>query len=123
MTLVNRIDTIFVPATDSAAAAAWYQRLFDMERLFVSAGYIGLRFSGQGRGETALTLYPAATIDRDAHYAFNFSTDDPEKLHETLTAEGVEVTDIKAHGPLKYFDFRDISGNWVNVCHLQGQGD
>ncbi len=122
MTLVNRIDTIFVPATDSETAAEWYQRLFDMERLFESAGYIGLRFAGERRGETALTLYPVEVVDRDAHYAFNFSTDDPEKLHETLTAEGVEVTDIKTSGPLKYFDFRDISGNWVNACHVPGQG-
>ncbi|QKV17693.1 VOC family protein [Oricola thermophila] len=122
MTLVNRIDTVFVPARDTAQAADWYCRMFSMSRIFESAGYVGLRFDGEGRGETALTLYPAERIDRDAHYAFNFSTDDPEALRDALLAEGVEATEIRASGPLRHFDFRDISGNWVNVCHLPAGG-
>ena len=116
MAHVSRIDTIFVPARDTREAANWYMRLFDMYEVFESAGYIGLRFAGDGRGETALTLYPAASIDRDAHYAFNFATPDAAALHAVLGGEGLEVTPVKTAGPVRYFDFRDISGNWVNVC-------
>jgi len=122
MATVNRIDTIFVPALDTGRAAAWYKRLFEMEEIFRSAGYVGLRFAGTGRGETALTLYPAEEVDRDRHYAFNFSTDDADALRATLAAEGVEVTDVKSAGPIRYFDFRDISGNWVDVCEAGGAG-
>lgn len=116
MALVTRVDTIFVPALDTEAAAKWYQRLFGMGQIFESAGYIGLRFEGEGRGETAITLYPAETIDQKAHYAFNFATADAEALHKALSEDGREVTEIQTSGPIRYFDFRDFSGNWVNVC-------
>ena len=116
MAPVSRIDTIFVPATDTRLAADWYMRLFEMKEIFESAGYIGLRFDGDGRGETAITLYPACKIDRDAHYAFNFATGDADALHALLTSEGLEVTPIQSVGAIRYFDFRDVLGNWVNVC-------
>lgn len=120
MPLVTRIDTIFVPAIDTAAAADWYARLFGMERIFESAGYIGLRFAAGA--ETALTLFPAQEIDRDAHYRFNFHTDDPQALHDRLTAAGVAATPIEAAGPVVHFEFRDVSGNRVNICHVAGGG-
>ncbi|WP_084396215.1 VOC family protein [Henriciella aquimarina] len=116
MPLVRRIDTIFVPAPDTRQAARWYARLFGMTKVFESDGYIGLRFEEEDRGETAITLYPTEEIDREAHYAFNFATDNANALHEQLTEDGREVTAIEISGRMRYFDFRDISGNWVNVC-------
>ena len=71
------------------------------------------------RKTAALTLVRAARIERDAHPAFNFFAPDPEALHAALTADGVEATPIKSGGGMRYFDFRDISGNWVNVCHFE----
>lgn len=119
MALVSRIDTIFVPAGDTALAAAWYMRLFGMVRIFESAGYIGLRFPDAGKDAAALTLYPAAA-DRDDHYRFNLFSPEPLRLHAVLTAEGVETTPLRSAGPILYFEFRDLSGNWVNICAQAG---
>lgn len=113
MALIDRIDTVFVPAIDTSTAAAWYGRMFGMTPIFESAGYIGLRLPG---GEAALTLYPAPSIDRDGHYRFNFYSSDPEGLRQAIVTEGLEATPIKDAGPIRYFDFRDVSGNWINIC-------
>jgi catechol 2,3-dioxygenase-like lactoylglutathione lyase family enzyme len=120
MALVSRVDTVFVPAPDPARAAAWYRRLFSLETIFEETDYVALRFPGPGpRGATALTLVRAAEIDRSSHAAFNFFAPDPALLHTTLSAEAIEITPIAHAGAMTYFDFRDISGNWVNVCHFE----
>lgn len=117
--LVSRIDTIFVPALDPAAAAGWYRRLFALETVFEEPDYVALRFPSAGpRGGTALTLVKAEAIDRAAHPAFNFFAADPEQLHAAVTAAGSEATPIESSGGMRHFNFRDVSGNWINVCHF-----
>lgn len=119
MALVSRIDTIFVPALIPAAAADWYRRLFGLETVFEEEDYVALRFPGEApRDRTALTLVRAEAIDREAHPAFNFFTSDPDTLHAALTAAGSEATAIEHSGGMRHFSFRDVSGNWVNVCHF-----
>lgn len=121
MTLVSRIDTIFVPALDPLVAAGWYRRMFALETVFEETDYVALRFPSTGpRSGTALTLRRAETIDRDAPPAFNFFTSDPDRLHAAMSAEGLETTPLQNSGGMRHFDFRDISGNWVNVCHFGG---
>jgi hypothetical protein len=117
--LVSRIDTIFVPALDPVAAANWYRRLFALETVFEEPDYVALRFPGDGPRDTAaLTLRRTEAIDREAHPAFNFFAADPERLHAAVTAEGSEATPIESSGGMRHFNFRDISGNWINVCHF-----
>lgn len=119
MSLVSRIDTIFVPALDPAGAADWYRRLFALETVFEEPDYIALRFPGETpRDRTALTLVKAETIDREAHPAFNFFAPDPEQLRASLVAAGSEATPIEQSGGMRHFSFRDVSGNWINVCHF-----
>jgi catechol 2,3-dioxygenase-like lactoylglutathione lyase family enzyme len=117
---ILRIDTIFVPAIDTAAAAAWYARVFDMVEVFRSGEYIGLRVTGAPRNSTALTLNPVERIDPAAQVAFNFYTQDPEALRERLLAESAEVTPITDEEGMRWFDFVDFSGNRVNICHFAG---
>jgi catechol 2,3-dioxygenase-like lactoylglutathione lyase family enzyme len=115
---VLRIDTIFVPAPDTEAAAEWYRRIFEMVEIFRSDRHIGLRIEGASPKSTALTLIPVERIDPNAHVAFNFYTPDPEQLRERLVAAGAEVTEIHDQGAMRWFDFVDCSGNRVNVCHF-----
>ncbi|KFL30578.1 hypothetical protein JP75_13890 [Devosia riboflavina] len=116
MPLISRIDTIFVPAVDTVAAAAWYERMFGMAEIFRSAGHIGLRIAGEGARSTALTLIPVEQM-REQHYvAFNFFAPDIEALHDALAEDGREVTPINKNGAMSWFDFVDIAGNRVNVC-------
>lgn len=122
MTLpVSRIDTIFVPALEPSSAASWYRRVFGLETVFEEPDYVALRFPGEEpRAGTALTLFRVGVIDPDAHPAFNFFAADPELLHQQFAAEGIETTSIQTSGTMRHFDFRDISGNWVNICHFSG---
>lgn len=116
MPLVSRIDTIFVPATDTVAAAAWYQRIFGMDEVFRSAGHIGLRIKSGGARSTALTLIPVDGMPEQHYVAFNFFAPDIAALHDVLAEDGREVTPINKNGAMSWFDFVDIAGNRVNVC-------
>lgn len=116
MSLISRIDTIFVPAVDTAAAAAWYERMFGMTEIFRSAGHIGLRIEGEGHRSTALTLIPVERMEEQHYIAFNFFAPDIVALHDALTEDGREVTPINKNGAMSWFDFVDIAGNRVNVC-------
>ena len=118
MALISHIDTIFVPATDTDAAARWYGRMFGFVEIFRSAGHIGMRLEGAAPTTTALTLIPVEQIPDQSHVAFNFFAPDPHALHAALTDDGREVTAINANGAMSWFDFVDIAGNRVNVCHF-----
>ncbi|MHA6298819.1 VOC family protein [Devosia sp. CAU 1758] len=118
MSLISRIDTIFVPALDTDAAAKWYARMFGMVEIFRSAGYIGMRLEGAESTTTALTLIPVDKMPDQPFAAFNFYTRDPTALHTALTDDGREVTTINSNGAMTWFDFVDIAGNRVNVCHF-----
>lgn len=118
MSLISRIDSIFVPAIDTEAAAHWYKSMFGMTEVFRSAGHIGLRVDGAASSTTALTLVPVADLPDQHFVAFNFFTPDPHRLHAALRADGREVTEIDSNGSLTWFDFVDIAGNRVNICHF-----
>lgn len=118
MTLISRIDTIFVPALDTEAAARWYKDLFGMAEIYRSEGHIGLRIEGVGAGGAALTLVPVESMPHHDFVAFNFFSPNPEALHAALAKDGRPVTDINRNGAMVWFDFTDIAGNRVNVCHF-----
>jgi catechol 2,3-dioxygenase-like lactoylglutathione lyase family enzyme len=118
MPLISRIDTIFVPAADTAAAAEWYARIFGMVEVFRSGAHIGLRIEGAAANSTALTLIPAQDTEPSDHVAFNFFAPDIQALHGALLADGREVTPINPLNDMRWFDFVDIAGNRVNVCHF-----
>lgn len=122
MKLATRIDTVFLPTLDPTATAEWYRRMFDLFEIFRSPGddYIGLGFEGDGKA--ALTLVRNKAIDREAHAPFNLFAPDVEALHAHLVAEGTEVKPIGGQGTLRYFDFRDPSGNWIGVCSFAEGG-
>jgi catechol 2,3-dioxygenase-like lactoylglutathione lyase family enzyme len=115
---VSRIDTIFLPALDTGAAAAWYTSMFGMVEIFRSAGHIGLRFEGASAKTTALTLLPVDVMPETAFVSFNFFTADPNALHAALVEDGRTVTPINYNSGMSWFDFTDIAGNRVNVCHF-----
>lgn len=118
MSAVLRVDTVFVPAANSAAAADWYCRVFGFEKVFVSGDYFGLRVKGAGAKSTAITIFPASATLIAGYVTFNFFSPDPEALRDVLLAEHLEVTAIQSREGMRYFDFVDPSGNRINVCNF-----
>jgi Glyoxalase/Bleomycin resistance protein/Dioxygenase superfamily. len=116
MPLISRIDTIFVPAADTATAAEWYARIFGMVETFRSGDHIGLRIEGAAANTTALTLVPSQGAGPYSQVAFNFFAPDIEALHQALVADGRQVTPINPLNDMRWFDFVDVAGNRVNVC-------
>lgn len=118
MSLISRIDTIFVPALDTEASARWYKDFFGMTEIYRSEGHIGLRIGGAGESGAALTLVPVESMPHRDFIAFNFFSPDPEALHAALVQDGRSVTALNRNGAMIWFDFTDIAGNRVNVCHF-----
>jgi hypothetical protein len=73
-------------------------------------------------GETPLTLVRAADgveLHNSDHAPFNFFTSDIQEAHRQLKEKGVHVEAIQDHGDVLSFDFKDLDGNRLGVCHFQ----
>jgi len=117
---VSRIDTVFLPTTDIQKSVDWYGEVFGFVPGFDSKDgrYLSISLpTGDARGLRDITLMLVESIDRDAHFGFNLFTDDPEALYADLSARGVELTPLRAGNGMRYFEFRDVCGNWVGICH------
>lgn len=115
--LVTRIDTIFIPVTDLKRSAEWYERLLDLDRVYVTpdTNYIGFRFKGAGPQATALTLFRSETIPQCKHAAFNLFTSDVEEAHRIFQEKQVKVTEVHDEAGMQFFDFWDLDGNWAQL--------
>lgn len=78
---------------------------------------MGMDLPGTGPGLRSINLVQVGSIDRDAHFGFNFYTPDPEALHAALASRGTETTSIRSGNGMRFFEFRDNCGNWIGVCH------
>lgn len=117
---VSRIDTVFLPTTDIQKSVDWYGEVFGFVPGFDSKDgrYLSISLpTGDPRGLRDITLMLVEDIDRDAHFGFNFFADDPEALYADLSARGLELTALRAGNGMRYFEFRDVCGNWIGVCH------
>ncbi|RWZ54755.1 VOC family protein [Halobacillus fulvus] len=115
MNQIKRIDTVFVPVLDVKKAEKWYMELFPFEVIFRSGGYVGFRFTTSDTPHTALTLYEAEEVPNASHAAFNFYVEEIDRLYDAFQKKNIEVSEIHAHGELRFFRFYDPSGNLLEA--------
>jgi catechol 2,3-dioxygenase-like lactoylglutathione lyase family enzyme len=114
--LFKRIDTVFLPVRNLDAAVAWYTRTLGFTPLWSSGNYAAL-----SAGETAFTLYQPEGAHRPYadHAPFNFYASDVHAAHRALKEAGAQVEDIQSQPGIHFFDFMDLDGNRLGICHFE----
>ncbi|MFE8702787.1 VOC family protein [Cytobacillus sp. FJAT-54145] len=112
--IFKRIDTVFLKVNDFEKAIEWYSHVlgFDVRWRDDQGGYAALNI-----GETPLTLVRSdrEKVESPTVY-FNFYTENIEEAHKHLTENGVVVGPIEEDINVKWFKFKDLEGNELEVC-------
>ncbi|AYC30423.1 VOC family protein [Paenisporosarcina cavernae] len=119
--MFKRIDTIFLPVSDTHASIKWYEEKcgFRLRWHDVENGYAALDI---GNGETAFTLVNTDHFGNEKpadHEWFNFYTSDIHQTHQRLLDAGVEATPVQSGGKVEFFQFKDLDGNLLGVCSFE----
>lgn len=121
--IFTRLDTVIVRVRDLDAARAWYEK---------TLGFVAGYFDRQERlvifnvgGTTSLTLWQLKPGERlplagTASTFPIFGTDDARQTHRLLGSRAVSVDPIQEGGGVRFFTFRDLDGNRLEVCELLG---
>jgi catechol 2,3-dioxygenase-like lactoylglutathione lyase family enzyme len=121
MALFNKIDAVIVRVNDIKRAKRWYQENLELTPNHEKEEKHKLVAIDVG-GSTLLTIYELQShevlTDRE------FSGTNPifhiksniENVHRTLIDRGVEIEDIETDVNFKFFRFRDLDGNLLQVC-------
>ncbi|GLB60010.1 VOC family protein [Cytobacillus sp. NCCP-133] len=117
--IFKRIDTVFLQVRDFDQAIDWYSTVLGLPVRWKDdqGGYAALE-----AGKTPLTLVRAPSKkpdDESSHMLFNFYVSDIEKAHKHLHQHEVMAGPIQDDGTVKWFEFEDLDGNKLGVCHFE----
>ncbi len=117
--LFKRIDTVFLKVKNFDEAIDWYTDVLGLSVRFRDDknGYAAIDI-----GETPLTLVRTEDheqIEDEQKVWFNFFCPDIDRAHRHLVNYDVEVGQIYEEGNIKWFQFKDLEGNPLEVCHFQ----
>lgn len=119
--IVGQIDCIYLPAKNKEATIRWYQEKLGLRWTGVSFDLGGgpeIMLVTPKREEDATLTYKTDDWegeDYDMHL-LTFKSDDIERTHAHLKAQGVSVSEIKLYdGNRKNFRFYDLNGNRLDV--------
>lgn len=115
--LFKRIDTVFLKVYNFEKAIQWYSSVlgFSVRWVDEKAGYAALNI-----GETPLTLVRSTAVENsESNISFNFYTPNAEEAHQHLINNGVDAGPIQEDGNVKWFKFKDLEGNALEVCSFQ----
>ncbi|WP_096189538.1 VOC family protein [Evansella halocellulosilytica] len=117
MSLVKRIDSVFLPVRNLKHSEQWYKNLFGLEPVFRSddGRYVGFRFPQEEVIQTALTLYQVTDIPKLPGQLFNFYTEDVYATYEALKDKGANVSAIHTAEGMTFFDMTDPDGHEIGV--------
>lgn len=115
--LMAKIGSAFLPVTNPAAAAIWYQRIFDLTPESVDEWSAVLT---DGNGRRLTLLGPASGIKAQPGLPWathNLIVDDLDATHARLTADAHSVTDVTGDPDVcRFFTMRDADGNILLIC-------
>ncbi|WP_057772559.1 VOC family protein [Cytobacillus dafuensis] len=117
-----KIGAIFVPVRNVETAIEWYKEKLGLNHVGTWPGNTGadFYFTVEKQYLSLVKVEEKQEIEfaiNAKHYNayYNFTTTDIEAYHQHLQLKGVEVTEIKDHGPVMCFDFYDLDGNMFGV--------
>lgn len=112
--MLKRIDTVFLPVSNLDSAIAWYTSTLGLSLRWKVQGYAALNV-----GETAFTLVEVAEVRPAQHQPFNFYAGDIRAARERLAGAGVSVSELRDHGNMLEFEFKDPDGNALGIVWLE----
>ncbi|MGW6130324.1 VOC family protein [Cellulomonas sp. NPDC055163] len=109
----NSIDYVELPATDLAAARAFYAAAFGWQFTAYGDGYAGIRTAAEDGSDEAggLTLAESAAVTRGGPFVLLYSADLDATLDAVTRAGGTVVEGPYAFPGGRRFHFLDPSGN------------
>jgi catechol-2,3-dioxygenase len=111
--LFDRMDTVFLLVSDFEKVFEWYHETLGLPVVWRTDMIATLKAGDK----TPITLVKKEAV-ADSHPLFNLYAPDIRKAHETLQQRGVSVGPIRDYGTVQMFDFTDIEGRVLNVCHF-----
>ncbi len=130
--VLNRIDCTFIPVKNLTDSIDWYVNKLGCKFIWQDGDYAALNVNmsqeGQGNvvsGHAMITLVQTEdvvpmtfTYQQTSHAMINFYTSDIEHTHATLSANGVQVSEVKDRGGIHTMEFTDLNGHLMGVCHF-----
>lgn len=122
MSLFKRLDTVIIRVRDLEKAKDWYTEVLEMEVGFESNEGEKIAVLNVGEG-TPITLYELkeGEIVAEESKATSYPIFYPENIddtYEVLTNRGVSLSRIEDDGGTRFFSFRDLDGNYLEVCYF-----
>ncbi|AJY76190.1 VOC family protein [Paenibacillus beijingensis] len=120
MSIIERIDGIFIPVTDMDRSVEWYKEILGLDLLYRWEGGAGFKvYNGESLlGLIQVTEHTPAffkTQTSKMHF-FNFKTFDIEESCNKLRERGVDINEIVDAGKVKLAYFLDPDGNLLGLC-------
>lgn len=116
-----RVDTLFIPVRDLGKAIEWYTETlgFDLNWRNDEGGYASI--DAQVLPITLAQVKPDSGFTPFINAPCNFYVFDIEGVHQSLKEKGIEVGDIETLYDTRWFWFKDLDGNRLEVCSYQMQ--
>lgn len=115
MSLVTKVETVFVRVCDLEKSLEWYQRVLGLSIKWKSEDRNAVAFSTGG--ETDITLVRESQVEKLSDNTFNFFVKDIITFQQQLKNEGIDVSEVKKWFNIEYISFKDLEGNFLEACH------
>lgn len=108
--MFKKIETVFIPTKKIDECVKWYTEKLDVSVKWKYETAVAFKI-----GETDITIVEEQETLKELELRFNLLTDSISTAHYNLYQRGVIVSDIKKWKNLKYFDFQDYNGYFLQV--------
>ncbi|PZD96113.1 hypothetical protein DNH61_09370 [Paenibacillus sambharensis] len=122
--MIERVDKVFIPVPNAAAAAEWYAREFEFTIARISGRSVDLSLAG---GDACLTLTepepgsawsPLLHLDAEGSLpCFNLYTHWEDLHARWLHGRGIPTTEAMETPVMKVSELVDPYGNVIGICH------
>lgn len=113
MTSLKRVETVFIKVSNLESAVKWYKEVLELSVKWKNVAGKAVAFNV---GDTDLTLVEDKNREIVTEPSFILFTDEINIFRDSLIQKDIEVSEVKEWYDLRYFSFKDIEGNCIEIC-------